>query len=140
MIDAKRVWVVDANLRQECRAAISAKIDNFQPDIICAHSLGTLLCYDLFTFDAVGGQKINGRTFISFGSQIGNTFVKDKAWAGRVRMIGAKQWYHLFNHQDPAFTAEIQEPRSCEFFGSRHGFTGRPFCHCPRHQFRIDCA
>ena len=24
-------------------------------------------------------------------------------------MIAAKQWYHLFNHHDPAFTAEIQE-------------------------------
>jgi metacaspase-1 len=108
-------WVVDANLREECRAAISAKIDQFQPNIICAHSLGTLLCYDLFTFDAVGGQKINGRTFISFGSQIGNTFVKDKAWGGRVRMIGAKQWYHLFNHQDPAFTAEIKEPGVANF-------------------------
>ena len=69
-------WVVDANVREECRAAVSAQIDQFQPDIICAHSLGTLLCYDLFTFDNVGGQKINNRTFISFGSQIGNVFVK----------------------------------------------------------------
>ena len=108
-------WVVDANLRGECRAAISAKIDQFQPDIICAHSLGTLLCYDLFTFDNVGGQKINAKTFISFGSQIGNTFVKAKAWGGRVRMIAAKQWYHLFNHQDPAFTAEIQQPGVMNF-------------------------
>ncbi|MBV8141355.1 MAG: caspase family protein [Verrucomicrobia bacterium] len=108
-------WVVDANLRKECRAAIAAKIDQFQPDIICAHSLGTLLCYDLFTFDTVGGEKINGRTFLSFGSQIDNTFVKAKAWGGRVRMIAAKQWYHLFNHQDPAFTAEIQEPGVANF-------------------------
>lgn len=103
-------WVVDDQLRAKCRAAISAKIDQFQPDIVCAHSLGTLLCFDLFTFDGTGRQKINGRTFISFGSQIGNTFVKAKAWGGRVPMIQAKQWYHLFNHQDPAFTAEIQEP------------------------------
>jgi hypothetical protein len=103
-------WVVDANLRADCRAAVSNEIERFQPDIICAHSLGTLLCYDLFTFDNVGGQKINNRTFISFGSQIGNVFVKAKAWGGRVGMIAAKQWYHLFNHQDPAFTAEIQEP------------------------------
>ena len=108
-------WVVDAGLREKCRAAISDKIDQFQPDVVCAHSLGTLLCYDLFTFDAAGEQKISGRTFISLGSQIGNTFVKDKAWAGRVRMIAAQQWYHLFNHQDPAFTAEIQEPGVANF-------------------------
>jgi len=108
-------WVVDAGLRQQCRAAISNKIDEFQPDIICAHSLGTLLCYDLFTYDGLGGQKIQNRTFISFGSQIGNLFVKAKAWGGLVRMIPAKQWYHLFNHQDPAFTAEIQEPGVLNF-------------------------
>ena len=73
--------MVDADLREKCRKVVSDKIDQFQPDIICAHSLGTLLCYDLFTLDTVGGQKIRGRTFISFGSQIGNTFVKAKAWA-----------------------------------------------------------
>ena len=108
-------WVVDADLREKCRTVISDGIDQFQPDIICAHSLGTLLCYDLFTFDGVGGQKINGRTLVSFGSQIGNTFVEAKAWGGRVRMIAAKQWYHLFNHHDPAFTAEIQEPGVANF-------------------------
>jgi hypothetical protein len=119
-------WVVDAKLREECRAAVSAQIDRFQPDIICAHSLGTLLCYDLFTFDNVGGQKINSRTFISFGSQIGNVFVKAKAWGGRVRTIAAKHWYHLFNHQDPAFTAEIQEPGVVNFL---EVFTDSPAGH-----------
>lgn len=108
-------WLVDENLRKQCRDAVNAAIDQYNPQIICAHSLGTLLCYDLFTFDNVGRQKIQGRTFISFGSQIGNTFVKAKAWGGRMPMITARQWYHLFNHQDPAFTAEIQEPGSANF-------------------------
>jgi metacaspase-1 len=108
-------WVVDEKLRGDCRATISNEIDRFQPDIVCAHSLGTLLCYDLFTFDDTGRQRIQDRTFVSFGSQIGNTFVKAKAWGGRVPMISAKQWYHLFNHQDAAFTAEIQEPGCTNF-------------------------
>jgi metacaspase-1 len=108
-------WLVDDNLRKQCRDAVGTAIERYNPQIICAHSLGTLLCYDLFTFDDVGRQKIQDRTFISFGSQIGNTFVKAKAWGGRVPMIAARQWYHLFNHQDPAFTAEIQEPGSASF-------------------------
>jgi metacaspase-1 len=61
-------WVVDEKLRGDCRAAISNEIDRFQPDIVCAHSLGTLLCYDLFTFDDTGRQRIQDRTFVSFGS------------------------------------------------------------------------
>ena len=108
-------WVVDSELRGKCRAVISDRINQFQPDIVCAHSLGTLLCYDLFTYNDAGRRMIEGRTFISFGAQIANTFVKAKAWGGRVRMIAAKEWYHLFNHQDPAFTAEIQEPGVANF-------------------------
>ncbi|MBV8587393.1 MAG: caspase family protein [Verrucomicrobia bacterium] len=108
-------WVVDANLRAQCRERIASAIDKFQPDIICAHSLGTLLAYDLFSYDGNGKARIKDRTFISFGSQIGNTFVTAKAWGGRIPMIPAKRWYHLFNHQDPAFTAPIQQPGQPDF-------------------------
>ena len=121
-------WVVDEGLRQKCRDVISKKIDLFQPDIICAHSLGSLLCYDLFTYDDIGRQKIAGRTFITLGSQIGNLFVTAKAWGGLVRMIAAKNWYHLFNHADPVLTAEIQEPGVSNFL---QVITDSPAGHSP---------
>jgi hypothetical protein len=108
-------WVVDENLRAQCRDRVASVIDRFQPDIVCAHSLGTLLAYDLFTYDDNGRARIKDRTFLSFGSQIGNTFVTAKAWGGRIPMIPAKHWYHLFNHQDPAFTAQIQQPGQADF-------------------------
>jgi metacaspase-1 len=100
-------WVVEKELRAECRDRILKDIASFNPAIICAHSLGTLLCYDLFTHDKAGRAAIGGRTFISCGSQIANPFVKAKAWAGRVDMIDAKFWYHLYNPNDPVFTAGI---------------------------------
>jgi hypothetical protein len=121
-------WVVDANVRAQCRDRVANLIDQFQPDIVCAHSLGTLLAYDLFSYDDNGRARIKDRTFVSFGSQIGNTFVRAKAWGGRIPMIPAKHWYHLFNHQDPAFTAQIQEPGEAGFTQT---ITDSPAGHAP---------
>jgi metacaspase-1 len=109
-------WVVSNDLRNELRAALTASIQQFGPDIILAHSLGTLLSYDLFTYDNVGRNLANGRIYITFGSQIANTFVRARMWGGRVPMVAAKRWYHLFNKLDPAFTAPIAEPGKPEFF------------------------
>src|SRR5205814_203413 len=74
---------------------------------------GSLLCYDLFTYDRKGRNAIKDRVFVSFGSQIGNLFVREKAWGGRVTMIDARFWHHLFNPHDPVFTAQIaiSDPR-----------------------------
>jgi len=106
-------WVVEENLRAECRERILQNIKAFDPDVICAHSLGSLLCYDLFTHDQKGRNVIKDRVFVSFGSQIGNLFVREKAWGGRVSMINARLWHHLFNPHDPVFTAQIaiNDPR-----------------------------
>ncbi len=124
-------WVSEPDLRVACRQALAAEIERSNPDIVCAHSLGTLLCYDLFTQDQQGPQAIEGRVFITLGSQIGNTFVRAKAWGGRIPMISAIKWYHLFNHQDQAFTAEIEEPGVANF---EEIITDSPAGHSPTNQ------
>jgi len=73
------------------------------------------LSYDLFTYDDVGRKLAEGRIYITLGSQIGNTFVRARMWGGRVAMVPAKRWYHLFNKLDPAFTAQITEPGQITF-------------------------
>ncbi|MBV9999721.1 MAG: caspase family protein [Verrucomicrobia bacterium] len=108
-------WVVSDALRKDLRAALSAAIQAFNPDIILAHSLGTLLSYDLFTHDDVGRKLAEGRIYITLGSQIANPFVRARMWGGRVAMVPAKRWYHLFNKLDPAFTAQITEPGQITF-------------------------
>jgi hypothetical protein len=108
-------WVVNDALRAELRTALTENIQQFGPDIILAHRLGTLLSYDLFTYDNVGRNLANGRIYVTFGSQIANTFVRARMWGGRIPMVTAKKWYHLFNKLDPAFTAQIAEPGEPDF-------------------------
>ena len=104
-------WVVEDALRTDCRETILEVMNDFKPAVVAAHSLGSLLTYDTFTHDKKGRDAIDGLTYLTFGSQIANPFVKARAWAGRVVMLEeAKFWYHLFNHQDPVLTHEIQLP------------------------------
>lgn len=109
-------WVVDEQLRQRLRTLLSEKIRDFQPDIILAHSLGSLLSFDLFTNDESGRNLLDGRVYITFGAQIANVFVRAKMWAGLVPMVSNGTWYHLYNKLDPAFTAPISEPGQLRFF------------------------
>ncbi len=102
-------WIENETLRDDARKVVEEKIKAFKPDIVCAHSLGSLICYDLFT--GSGAKLIQGRSFVSCGSQIGNPFVVGTFAAGRLTGLSqAKFWYHLFNSEDSVFTAEIRLP------------------------------
>ncbi len=100
-------WVVEDALRADCRDRLVQVIQQFQPEVICAHSLGTLLSYDLFVNDPRGKTIFPNGTLITFGTVIGNPFVKDKMWGGQVGMINVKQWYNLYNPNDPVFVAPV---------------------------------
>lgn len=82
-----------------------AKIKAGNYDVVCAHSLGSLICYDTFLRDP---KAIRERYFVSFGSKIGNPFVRN-VFAGRLEpLAGTKMWFHLFNPEDRVFTADIR--------------------------------
>lgn len=103
-------WVVEEGLRADCRDRLDQLIQQCKPDVICAHSLGTLLCYDYFsnTNDLRGKSSFNNGILVTFGTQIGNTFVKDRMWGGQVGMINVKMWYNLYNPNDPVFVAPVE--------------------------------
>ena len=74
-------------------------------DVVCAHSLGSLVAYDTF---ARNPGAIADKVFVTLGSQIGNPFVRD-CFAGRIQALkDARMWYHLFNKDDHVFTARIR--------------------------------
>lgn len=100
-------WVENERLRKRLRSSLVDRIKEFEPQIVCGHSLGSLIGYDAFTHPETRSSA-DGRTFISLGSQIANPFVAGNFLAGRITPVAAVQWYHLFNVHDNVFTAPIR--------------------------------
>lgn len=108
-------FVVQAQLRKDLRDHLYETLRTENPDMIIAHSLGSLLCYDFLHNDARSeiAKKVD---FITIGSQIGNTFVRSKLWPGRFTMPPVKVWHHLYNPKDKVFTAKISIPDAPRFY------------------------
>lgn len=97
-------WSTDDALRKQLRDVVLAKMDSRSYDVVLAHSLGSLICYDTFVRNL---KKLEGAAFVSFGSQIGNPAVRD-IFAGRIEALSGKKWYHLFNPDDRVLTAPLK--------------------------------
>lgn len=98
-------WAADEKLRKETRAGLLKQIKDFKPDIVCAHSLGSLIAYDLFARDAA---VMKDRYFVTLGSQIGNPFVRSVFGGRIVPLASARCWFHLYNEEDDVFTASLK--------------------------------
>ncbi len=101
-------WTALHDLRAQLRANLAAEIKAFAPDVILAHSLGSLITYDTLrnigTADALG--SFNG-SLVTFGSQIAHPAVCEVI-GGRVEMpVALARWWNLFNENDLVFTREI---------------------------------
>jgi hypothetical protein len=98
-------WGSDDKLRQQTRDVLLSQLKQGQYDIVLAHSLGSLIAYDTFIHKP---EAIQGKSFITFGSQIGNPCVRD-VFAGRIEGLeAATKWYHLYNPDDHVLTASIR--------------------------------
>jgi hypothetical protein len=99
-------WAADEDLRRHVRDVILAELKAKHYDAVCAHSLGSLICYDTFKRSP---KALEGTIFVSLGSQIGNPAVRD-VFAGRIEPLEAVTWYHLFNSNDHVFTTDLSIP------------------------------
>jgi len=97
-------WSTDDRLRASLRNLVLAKMRAGSYDMVLAHSLGSLVCYDTFVRNA---EAIEGKVFVSFGSQIGNPAVRD-VFAGRIEALASREWYHLFNPDDRVLTSRLE--------------------------------
>lgn len=97
-------WSTDAELREKLRDVVLAKMESRSYDVVLAHSLGSLICYDTFVRNP---KEIKDRVFVSFGSQIGNPAVRD-VFAGRIEALASRKWYHLFNPDDHVMTYPVK--------------------------------
>ncbi|WEK04084.1 MAG: caspase family protein [Candidatus Devosia phytovorans] len=107
-------WVEDEQFKAKARQRILEAVGDIKPDIILAHSLGSLVTYNAFSHeDSQKGsiETILGKAdYITFGSQIGNAFVQGNLTNGRIQPLGVRNWRHLYNKYDDVFTEAIRLP------------------------------
>ena len=104
-------WVEDDGFKETTRQLVHDEIKSFRPDVILAHSLGSLVTYDALSHEnAKSGQLaklLKNTLYVTFGSQIGNPFVLGNLSHGRVQRLAVKHWHHLYNYHDNVFTAQL---------------------------------
>lgn len=116
-------WAENDALRANLRAQFENEIREYDqgagPDIIAAHSLGSLVSYDTLAFDLTQKghpnaadhafrRRIAGAHLVTFGSQVGNPFVRS-TFAGRINeLTNICHWHHLYNRHDDVLTARVR--------------------------------
>ena len=98
-------WDQNAALRATLRKRLIERINAFKPDVIMAHSLGSVICYDAFSHE--DKNACAGRYLVTFGSQIANPFLKAAHFDNKIVGVNQKYWFHLFNKSDPVLAHRI---------------------------------
>ena len=112
-------WVENREFQQRTRDWLRDRLREHQPEVVIAHSLGSLVSYNAFSHpSALEGEiaellaRIN---YVTIGSQIGNPFVVGNLTNGRVTPLAVKTWRHFYNRHDDVFTAQIRLPEADNF-------------------------
>ncbi len=112
-------WVQDEKFKKATRDRVLDAIVKQKPDVVLAHSLGSLITYNAFTHpDAKSdevAQALARIRYVTFGSQIANPFVIRNLTNGRIQPLDLRFWYHLYNVHDDVFTAPIRLPDARNF-------------------------
>ncbi|HTS84494.1 MAG TPA: caspase family protein [Usitatibacter sp.] len=108
-------WIEEPDLRDALNQAIVKQLGDFEPDIVCAHSLGSLATYDALRRMVASGDTsaIDGKDLVTFGSQIAHPAVQT-VFGGRIGPLyaapngpGITQWFQLYNPHDRVFTCPL---------------------------------
>jgi hypothetical protein len=112
-------WLADEDFKKKSRKRILDAVRDNEPDIILAHSLGSLVTYNAFSHGDADETKVRAilskTRYVTLGSQIGNPFVIGNLSNGRIQTLGVNFWHHLYNVHDDVFTAEIRQPGVSNF-------------------------
>ncbi len=107
-------WIDHSELRDALCKRVGDQIAAFGPNLIAAHSLGTLISYDLLRRDIAAGNvdAHRGQVLLTFGSQIAHPSVLP-VFDGRIEPLhdanfnGIAHWYQLYNARDRVFTRPL---------------------------------
>lgn len=112
-------WVENDQFQRASRRRILDAVRENQPDVILAHSLGSLITYNAFSHPDAGVADVRGilsnAKYVTLGSQIGNPFVVRNLTQGRIAPLDVMFWHHLYNVHDDVFTAPIRLPDATNF-------------------------
>ena len=99
-------WMSSDNVRRRSRERLLKHLCAFQPDILFAHSLGSLISYDTLARDqSIATQHM---TLVTFGSQLGNRCVQDRFPGKQVTELPVRNWFQFYNRHDDIFTARVR--------------------------------
>lgn len=105
-------WAALADLRAELQERLRTAIEEHDPKVIIGHSLGSLISYDTFS-ETKHRSLLDGRLYITYGSQIGHPAVR-AAFGGRIVTLQGT-WVNLFNRQDRVFTKSLHPAGDGDF-------------------------
>ncbi len=108
-------WVENEEFQKQTRKRILDRLREEKPDVLMAHSLGSLVTYNALSHPDArrGGRRglsktIKEMTYVTLGAQIGNPFVVRNLTPGRIQPLDVKKWFHLYNEEDDVFTSPIR--------------------------------
>lgn len=105
-------WVGTPALRDALKARLLEHIQAFKPDLVAAHSLGSLIAYDTLRQEvAKGTSEYDSLYVLTFASQLAHPAVLP-VFDGRLEPLrqdghGAARWFDLFNAHDLVFTRPL---------------------------------
>lgn len=94
-------FATDSVLRSQLQRRLTDTLNRFQPDLVYAHSLGTLITYDLLAQEAAQNKR-RDFVLVTSGSQIGHPAMRSN-FGGLIRMLNVKFWYNFHNDNDRVF-------------------------------------
>lgn len=94
-------FTTDPILRSQLSKLLTQQLNTQKPDLVFAHSLGSLIIYDLLKQDT-GNKVYNQFVLVSFGSQIGHKALR-QLFGGKIEALNLPLWINLHNPYDPVF-------------------------------------
>lgn len=94
-------FLLKENIRKNLRQALKNDIEKHNPDVIYAHSLGSMICYDFFTQPE--NSIYTNITLVTAGSQLGNPHLRNHDLKFPTEYLPVKFWYNLNNPADAVF-------------------------------------
>lgn len=98
-------------IRKKLREELKKHIEKENPNVIFAHSLGSIMCYDFFT-QPENSTQYEEIVLVTAGSQLGNPKLKNHDLKFPTEYLPIKFWYNLNNKKDRVFakhSIQLQE-------------------------------